>query len=339
MKRKTRKRKEATVVFALALALFAAALFIMREKVISILLSPQFAFGIVMPASIGVKTDSVNDQTAPVMASTDEHQDEHNTPKPTEESGGGMLQLEEDVPDSIRIELLDEQGSQVELGGREPRVLIYHTHTTEAYTMTPGKEYVETSKWRTAQHERSIVAVGELLASELRKKGINVIHDVTDHEPPKLSSSYSRSLVTMEKMLAKYPSINLFIDVHRDAAGASTVDDYVEIDGKHVARIMFVVGTGEGKTGAGFDVKPDFKANYALAKTITENLAAVNKKLIRPIRVKTGRYNQHLPGRSLLAEIGHNANTLDEALNAVPYLADAIVKAAKQSPSLEKNGD
>jgi hypothetical protein len=45
---------------------------------------------------------------------------------------------------------------------------------------------------------------------------------------------------------------------------------------------------------------------------------------MRDIRVKTGRYNQHISSQCLLVEIGHNSNTLDEAIAAVEYLAAAI---------------
>ena len=66
----------------------------------------------------------------------------------------------------------------------------------------------------------NIVTVGERLAELLRDRyGISVIHDTTDHEPPKLSTAYSRSVETMEKYKEEYPSITIFIDVHRDAYG------------------------------------------------------------------------------------------------------------------------
>ncbi|MBQ3160198.1 MAG: stage II sporulation protein P, partial [Clostridia bacterium] len=41
-------------------------------------------------------------------------------------------------------------------------------------------------------------------------------------------------------------------------------------------------------------------------------------------RIKTGRYNQHVGRLSLLVEVGHNANTLEQALNAVPALAECL---------------
>ena len=57
------------------------------------------------------------------------------------------------------------------------------------------------------------------------------------------------------------------------------------------------------------------------------DLTAVDSRLARPIRVKTGRYNQHISDHCLLVEIGHNCNSLDQALAAVPYLAEALAAA------------
>lgn len=237
------------------------------------------------------------------------------------------VDVDEGVSEQMRIEVLTPRAPEtISLGGDLPRILIYHTHTTEAYTQNDTYKYEESGSWRTHENEKNIVAVGELLTKILREQyGCNVIHDITNHEPPKLTTAYSRSLTTMEKYKSQYPSLTMFIDVHRDAGKDPA---YVIIDGKRVARMMFVVGTGEGATGTGFKEMPDFESNYALALDITNRLASVNERLMRNIRVKTGRYNQHISSQSLLVEVGDNANSLEEALNAMPYLARAIVESS-----------
>ena len=240
--------------------------------------------------------------------------------------------FDEGVSDEIRLELLNvSTPDNITLSGTEPRVLIYHTHTTEAYTPTEKYPYVACGEWRTRQNDRNVVALGEKLAQLLTQKyGISAIHDTTDHEPPVLSTAYDRSLVTMLKYKKQYPSLTMFIDVHRDAYGssASGSKDYVVIDGKEVARIMFVVGTGKGATGTGYGEMPDFSSNYALAKKISERLSQFDSRLVRELRVKKGRYNQHVSNQCLLVEIGHNANTFEQAQNAVDYLAQAIADVA-----------
>ncbi len=204
------------------------------------------------------------------------------------------------------------------LRGTEPRILIYHTHTTEAYTATEASPYVQTGSYRTADASKSVLAVGEALAQRLRiQYGFSVIHDTTDHEPPSLKTAYERSEATMRRYLEAYPSLVLFIDIHRDAS--SDTSDYVMVNGRPTARLMCVVGQGTK-----YQDKPDFDRNYALAEGLTEHLRAVDGRLARNVRVKTGRYNQHVGELSLLIEVGHNANTLEQALNAVPSLAESL---------------
>ncbi len=209
----------------------------------------------------------------------------------------------------------------LDLRGDGPKILIYHTHTTEAYTATRSSPYVHTSSYRTKDASKSVIAVGEALAQRLRTQyGFCVLHDTTDHEPPSLKTAYDRSEQTMRAYLEQYPSLVLFIDIHRDAS--SDTKDYVLVDGQPTARLMCVVGQGTK-----YDVKPDFDTNYALASALTDNLRRVEKRLARDVRVKTGRYNQHVGELSLLIEVGHNANTLEQALNVVPSLAESLALA------------
>ncbi len=124
----------------------------------------------------------------------------------------------------------------------------------------------------------------------------------------------------MQHYHEQYPSIVLFIDLHRDACENPTKPaDYLTINGTEIARMMFVVGKGEK-----YEDKPYFDTNYALADRITKYLMSIDEKLARPIRVKPGRYNQHVAPNCLLVEVGHNANTIEQALAAMPYLAEGI---------------
>lgn len=213
------------------------------------------------------------------------------------------------------------------LQAEAPQILIYHTHATEAYLMTGTEDaYEESGKWRTKDTDKSVVAVGEALKRTLTEAGFSVLHDVTNHEPPKLSTAYSRSLETMLNYQKRYPSLTIFIDVHRDAHGTKveTPEDYLTLDGRETARLMFVVGTGEGATGTGFAEMPDYERNLALAEAVTDRLNGVRESLARPVRVKSGRYNQHVSSQCMLVEVGHNANSFAQALTAAEYLGKAI---------------
>lgn len=233
------------------------------------------------------------------------------------------------VPDDVIVEVTKplEPDAFVPLG-LSPQILIYHTHTHEAYTKLDTQDYVEAAKWRTTNNTYNVVRVGEALAVELSSKyGIAVLQDKTDTEYPKLGTSYSRSLKTVKQVMQTNRDLKILIDLHRDAYNTGIKPSAVTINGKKVARIMFVIGTGAGQTGVGFAEKPEWKKNLALADAIKKRLQQLDPDLVRETSVKTGRYNQHLSTGSILIEVGHNQNTLEEALNAVPFLAQAIAGA------------
>lgn len=226
---------------------------------------------------------------------------------------------------TLRVEVIREE---TPTDGDGPSVLIYHTHTWEAYAQIEDARYVETEKWRTSDHTANVVAVGRALANSLRAMGCLVVHDETDFEPPNLDTAYQRSLGMLEQRAAAGETYDLYIDLHRDAISTqSTLIRTVNIGGVDMARFMVLVGKG---TGSGFDVKPDWEANYAIAEMITESLNGQCDNLAREIKVKTGRFNQHIAPRCVLIECGNNLNTLQETLAGIPYLAQAVMDALNE---------
>lgn len=206
----------------------------------------------------------------------------------------------------------------------KPTALIYHTHVTEAYYPEDSSEYDETEKWRTLDAENNMARVGRALAEALRAVGFIVYHDEANVEEPDLNTAYRRSLEVMRR----YEGVDVYVDLHRNAGNIKTQrDDVAVIDGKRCARIFFVVGAGIGSYEGEYDQLPVWERNYAFAQAVLSRLENIRSGLTRPTQLKIGRYNQHM-GLSLLVELGHNANTLEEALNSVPYLARAIAEAA-----------
>lgn len=231
---------------------------------------------------------------------------------------------ESDVGEHIRIEIarIDEPYVPAARG----KILIYHTHTYEAYEQNPDDLYKEASaQWRTKEERHSIVGVGAALARHLEALGYEVVHDKTAFEPPKLGTSYIRSLEMLDARVAAGEEYAMIIDLHRDAWDKAQAKQMTaQADGKTAARLMMLIGTGEGSAGAGFSIKPNWKENYKLADALTRRLNSENPGLARDVMVKTGRYNQHISDHSVLIEVGNNKNTLEEALNAMPPLARAI---------------
>ena len=119
------------------------------------------------------------------------------------------------------------------------------------------------------------------------------------------------------------------IDLHRDAypGGSQGGSNAVTVGSAKLARLMLLVGKGEGQTGRGFDEKPDWEANLRIAQAVTDAVNAQTEGLCRKVMLKAGRFNQHVQVGCLLVEVGNNRNTLGEALASMPYLADALDEA------------
>ena len=91
----------------------------------------------------------------------------------------------------------------------KPQILIYHTHSQEAYKDSgPGQ---------------TVVGVGDCLTRLLEAKGYNVYHDksVYDLKNGQLdrSKAYNYALDGITNILQQNPSIEVVLDIHRDGVG------------------------------------------------------------------------------------------------------------------------
>lgn len=224
----------------------------------------------------------------------------------------------EELP-AFQVEILQRTESKVQA---PKHVLIYHTHTFEAYEQSETSPYQQTEPWRTTDETHNVIAVGTALSASLRALGIEVTHDQTPFEPPNMDDAYERSLEMLESRQNDGEIYDLYIDLHRDAlASTSAISKTVNIAGNNVARFMVLVGKG---TTGGYEQRPNWEANLLIAQSITDQLNAQYPNLARNVKVKTGRFNQHIADCCVLIECGINTNTLEEVLAGVPYLAEAI---------------
>ena len=204
-----------------------------------------------------------------------------------------------------------------------PTVLIVHTHSSEAYTMETGFEYPESDELRTQDSRYSVIRVGEELASILTDAGISVLHDTAPNDYPNYNGAYERMRQTIEGYLAEYPTIQMVLDIHRDAAedaDGNPVALTAEVGGEACAELMLVVGTDEGGLS-----HPDWQENLANALKLQALLNRAAPGLCRSLDLRTERFNQHETPGSLLIEIGSTGNTLAEALRSARILADALI--------------
>ena len=199
-----------------------------------------------------------------------------------------------------------------------PKILIVHTHSSEAYTQEAGWEYESSDPFRTEDPDRSVIRIGTRLAGQLNAAGIETIHDTALNDYPTYDGAYER----IESYLAQYPSIQMVLDLHRDAASdpaGMPVAFTTEVDGQRCAQLMLVVGTDEGGL-----THPGWRGNLANALKLQALLNRAAPGLCRDIDLRTERFNQHETSGSLLIEFGCTGNTLAEALRSADYLGQAV---------------
>lgn len=205
-----------------------------------------------------------------------------------------------------------------------PQVLIMHTHSTESYARQGDEPYTETGVARTTDPAYNIIRVGEEIARIFGEMGLQVIHDRTLYDYPSYNDAYSNARAGVEAQLAQHPTIQMVLDVHRDALVGSDGTIYkpvLQIDGVKTAQVMLLVGTDDA--GAYF---PDWTEHLALAMEIQQQMNSLWPGLARPIALRTARFNQQLTKGSLLVEVGSHGNTLEEALAGARLFARSAAK-------------
>ena len=235
-----------------------------------------------------------------------------------------VVQVHSNQPaEEFLVEVLKSENEAEQMAPR--RILIYHTHTYEAYQQDEKDAYAQLEKWRTKDEKHNVIAVGRALCAGLEAIGFEVTHDTTAFEPPTMNDAYARSLTMLEARKQAGEQYDLYIDLHRDAiASSSTIKRTVSVGGTEIARFMVLIGQG---TTGGYAEKPDWLMNKRIADQITASLNTQIDGLARDVKVKTGRFNQHVDDCCVLIECGTNWNTLQEVLNGIPYLAQAIKDA------------
>lgn len=195
-----------------------------------------------------------------------------------------------------------------------PQILIYHTHSQEAFADSKEGE--------------NVVGVGAYLSELLKEKGYQVYHDTSVYDLKNgaldRSKAYNYALEGITAILEKYPSIQVVLDIHRDGV-AENLHLVTEIDGKPTARIMFFNGLSQTPEGPIDYLKNPYREdNLAFSLQLQLGAEAYFPGYTRKIYLKGLRYNEHLRPRSLLVETGAQTNTYKEALNAMEPLAQLL---------------
>lgn len=194
----------------------------------------------------------------------------------------------------------------------EPVVLIFHTHTTESYLMTDDGVFYTDYKTRSEDSSKNMVRVGDAICSVLEENGIGYIHD-TDIYDKSYDGAYSRSRAAVEKYLEEYPSIQIVIDVHRDAiyySDTSRCKPTAEINGRKAAQLMIISGAEEGY----ITDFPYWEDNLRFSLCFQKTAEDMYPGLMKPLYFCQRKYNMDVTKCSFLLEVGTDANTLAEAV-------------------------
>lgn len=215
----------------------------------------------------------------------------------------------------INYETLTGRELSIQKDSSVPQILIYHTHSQEAFADSVEGEVSTT-----------IVGVGARLKEILEEiYGYNVIHHTAVYDMVEgqldRNKAYELAEADITRLLEENPTIEVIIDLHRD--GVDGQKFVTEIDGKPTARIMFFNGLSRTALNGPVDYLPNpyIEDNLAFSFQLQLQAAQYFPGFTRNIYLQSLRYNLHFRPRSLLIEAGTQLNTVEEEYNAMEPLA------------------
>jgi len=195
-----------------------------------------------------------------------------------------------------------------------PIIYIYNSHQLENYDSSNLDIYGITP---------NVLMASYLLKEKLNNKGLStIVEDANMSEFLTLngwdhSGSYKASRIFILDKKNKYPSLEYFIDIHRDSVNKSV--STVNISGKSYARILFVVGLEHD----------NYASNLKTMEEINDICNKYYPGLSRGIYKKEGAgvngiYNQDISPNSILIELGAVENNIDEVLNTTEAISNIL---------------
>ena len=256
----------------------------------------------------------------------DEAEREHQTlpPSPTPITVDGSVSLEIRNETDYEVDFTQlpalEEGQDFTADG--PVILLMHTHGSESY------EDPETGVYRTQDPEKSVIAVAEQMKAILEQRGYQTVHDTTICDEPDFNHAYQTSRQVIQNAMEEYPTIALVLDIHRDSVEDENGEQMrmaCTADGEDAAKLMLVVGTDAG----GLE-HPSWRENLSLAAVLQARMQQNYPGMMRPINLRTERFNQDLAPMDLLVEVGASGNTLEEAVRSGKALASVLADVLDQ---------
>ena len=185
----------------------------------------------------------------------------------------------------------------------DPLVYIYNTHDTEEYSDNYG-----------------VYDASFYLKDKLSELGISSIVEenrtstIRDSNGWNYGLSYKASSINLERVKNDYPSIRLFIDLHRDSVGRNST--FINIGGKDYAKVLFVIGREHS----------NYLENLHYTQSIDYLIGSHYPGLSKGILEKEGYgvngiYNQDIGYNVILLEVGGNENSSLEVKNTLDAIS------------------
>ncbi len=236
----------------------------------------------------------------------------------------GVVKVKNINKTKIDVAKLLRRKADLSVNKQTPCVLIFHTHTTESYQYLDRTFYTAGFPTRDSDPGRNMVRVGDEICAQLEGMGFAVIHDTEIHDAH-YNGAYERSRAAIQKYRKQYPSLQVLLDIHRDAiqqSDGTKLKPVAQINGKNAAQVMIISGCQED--GNGVTDFPDWEQNLVFALLLQQKMEQTFPGLTRPVFFSPRRYNMHLSHCSLLLEVGSDSNTLEEAAYSGRLIGHAL---------------
>lgn len=231
----------------------------------------------------------------------------------------GLTEINEDRDSKEDLENLKETSSYIKdpypnQEVTKPKVYIYNTHQLENYQASNLAEY---------NVQPNVMMGSYILREKLSSLGVpsmveeGNVTEILQINNWSYSYSYQVTKMFLEDAIEKNPSLEYFIDFHRDSVGREYTA--FEKDGKNYARILFIVGMEN----------PNYQKNLDLTTQLNQRLEEKMPGISRGIYKKEGPgvngvYNQDVSPNVILVEMGGIENTIEEVLNSTEVFAQVF---------------
>ena len=196
----------------------------------------------------------------------------------------------------------------------EPIIYLYNTHQSEEY-------YVDLLM----EHDimPSVMTASYILREKLNNLKINTmvetnnIKNILDDHGWNYTKSYEASRTLLEQAKINNPTLNVFIDLHRDSIPYE--NSTLQINDTTYAKVLFVIGTDYEN----FEKNKEFALK--ISNAMNEKVPGISKGILeKGGSENNGIYNQDFDPKTVLIEIGSSYNYITEVSKTIDVLAESI---------------